>query len=150
MADADGATEPLEGALLPLLRGDYEGEANLGGRPRLYETPEQFNEGVDAYYRAVMVTPGEPLTLTGLCLHMGFSGRQAMFGYAAYEGFENAVARARSLIEYGYEKCVLNDRNGAAARLLACIGGDEFWRDTRKLEVEGIIGSHEDRLAHTK
>ncbi len=150
MAEPNGAEEPLEGDLLPLLRGDYEGEANLGGRPRLYETPEQFNEAVDAYYRAVMVRPDEPLTLTGRCLHMGFSGRAAMFRYAAYEGFQHAVARARTLIEYGYEKCVLNDRNAAAARLLACIGGDEFWRDTRKLEVEGIIGSHEDRLSHLR
>ena len=150
MAEPNGAEEPLEGELLPLLRGDYEGEADLGGRPRLYETPEQFNDAVDAYYRAVMVTPDEPLTLTGLCLHMGFSGRQAMFRYAAYEGFQNAVARARSLIEYGYEKCVLNDRNAAAARLLACIGGDDFWNVTHKVEIPGLPGTHEDRLAHLR
>jgi hypothetical protein len=150
MADADGATEPLEGALLPLLRGDYEGEANLGGRPRLYETPEQFNEAVNLYYQACLSNDEEPMTLTGLCLHMGFSGRAAMFRYGAYEGFQNAVTRARTLIEYSYEKEVLGNKNNAAARLLACIGGDDFWNITHKIDIPGLPGTHEDRLAHLK
>ncbi len=148
MAEAEAEKEPLEGELLPLLRGDYEGE-NLGGRPRLYELPEQFNEAVDAFYQACMER-GEPLTLTGLCLFMGFSGRNALFRYATYEGFLNAVTRARTLIEYGYEKNVLQTKNAAAARLLACIGGDEFWNPVTKVEVPGLPGTHEDRLAHLR
>lgn len=149
MADPNEAQEPLEGVLLPLLRGDYEGEANLGGRPRLYETPEQFNEAVDCYYQACL-SRLEPMTLTGLCLHMGFSGRNAMFRYASYEGFLNAVTRARTLIEYSYEKEVLTNKNSAAARLLACIGGDDFWNITHRVEIPGLPGTHEDRLAHLK
>jgi hypothetical protein len=149
MAEPNGAEEPLEGELLPLLRGDYEGEAGPSGRPRLYETPEQFNEAVDFYYRSC-IERGEPLTLTGMCLHMGFSGRNALFRYAAYEGFLNAVTRARTLVEYGYEKAVLLDKNNAAARLLVCIGGDDFWNVTHKVEIPGLPGTHEDRLQHLK
>jgi hypothetical protein len=149
MAEPNGAREPLEGTLLPLLRGDYEGEAGPSGRPRLYETPEQFNEAVDFYYTAC-ISHEEPMTLTGMCLSMGFSGRNAMFRYAAYEGFLNAVTRARTLIEYSYEKEVLTNKNNAAARLLACIGGDDFWNITHKIEIPGLPGTHEDRLAHLK
>ena len=148
MAETEAEKEPLEGELIPLLRGDYEGDADLGGRPRLYDTPEQFNESVDAYYQAC-IQHREPLTLTGMCLHMGFSGRAAMFRYATYEGFQHAVTRARSLIEYGYEKTVLLDKNNAAARLLTCIGGDDFWNPATKIEVPGL-GSHEDRLEHLR
>lgn len=149
-ADTAGEQDPLEGELLPLLRGDFEGyEENLGGRPRLYDSPAQFDEAVDAYYQKVMVTAGEPLTLTGMCLFMGFSGRDAMFRYATYEGFLHSVTRARTLIEYGYEKTVLMDKNNAAARLMTCIGGDDFWNPAQKVEVEGV-GSHEDRLEHLR
>jgi hypothetical protein len=150
MAEPNGAEEPLEGELLPLLRGDYEGEADLGGRPRLYETPEQFNDAVNAYYIACRENPNEPMTLTGLCLYMGFAGRDAMFRYAAYEGFRDAVTRARTLIEYSYEKQVLLFKNSAAARLLACIGGDDFWNVTHTVEIPGLPGTHEDRLAHLR
>lgn len=146
MAEAEGAQEPLEGELIPMLR-DFEGE-NLGGRPRLYETPEQFSEAVNAYYEACQ-SHREPLTLTGLCLHMGFSGRQALFNYASYDGFLDAVTRARTLIEYGYEKAVITDKNNAAARLLTCIGGDDFWNPATKIDVDHM-GSHEDRLEHLR
>lgn len=145
--DTEAPEGALEGELLPL-RDDFEGHDNLGGRPRLYDSPEQFNEAVNAYYQRCM-EHNEPLTLTGLCLFMGFSGRQALFNYATYEGFLDAVTRARSLIEYGYEKTVLLDKNNAAARLLTCIGGDDFWNPATKIDVPGL-GAHEDRLEHLR
>ncbi len=140
--------EPIEGELIPLLRDDYEGAEETPGRPRLYDSPEKFNEAVGAYYMACQAHR-EPLTLTGLCLFMGFSGRDALFRYATYEGFLHAVTRARTLIEYGYEKAVLMDKNAAAARLLTCIGGDDFWNPATKIEVPGL-GTHEDRLEHLR
>ncbi len=146
MANTDEAQEPLEGEIVPMIR-DFEG-ADLGGRPRLYESPEQFNEAVDTYYQAC-ISHREPLTLTGMCLHMGFSGRQALFNYATYEGFLDAVTRARTLVEYGYEKVVIMDKNNAAARLLSCIGGDDFWNPATKIDVDHL-GSHEDRLEHLR
>jgi hypothetical protein len=149
MADeAEAEKEPLEGELIPLLRGDYEGTDDLGGRPRLYDSPEQFSEAVNHYYQDCQKFR-EPLTLTGMCLHMGFSGRDAMFRYATYEGFLHAVTRARTLVEYGYEKAVLVDKNNAAARLITCIAGSDFWNPATKIEVPGL-GSHEDRLEHLR
>lgn len=148
MADEAEAQEPLEGEFLPVLRNDYEGdEPNLGGRPRLYTSSDQFNEAVDAYYQAVQQIPNEPLTITGLCLFMGFSGRRAMFKYASYDGFGHAVARARTMIEYGYEKAVIVDKNNAAGRLLSSIAGDDFWKQTDTLEVKQ---SHETWLERLK
>ena len=114
----------------------------------MYDSPEAFSEGVNRYYQDCQRFR-EPLTLTGMCLHMGFSGRDAMFRYATYDGFLHAVTRARTLVEYGYEKAVLMDKNNAAARLITCIAGSDFWNPAQKIEVPGL-GSHEDRLEHLR
>ena len=138
-------SEPQEGVLI--LREDYEQTENLGGRPRMYETPAQFDEAVNAYYETVMQTPGEPLTLSGLVLHMGFSGFQAFDNYASYDGFLESVTRAKTLIKYGYEKNVMLYKNSAAARILAAM--DDRFNPAQKIDA-GSHGSHEDRLAHLK
>jgi hypothetical protein len=137
--------QPLEGELITL-RDDYESPG--AGRPRMYDNPAQFDEAVHAYYAMVVITPGEPLTLTGMCLFMGFSGRQAFENYASYPEFLDSVTRAKTLIQYGYEKTVLLTKNTAAARLLGAM--DEYWNPTTKVQGIGDGGTHEDRLAHLR
>ena len=137
---------PLEGELLPLIRDDYEGE-NLGGRPRMYETPRQFDDAVNLYYEAVKATPGEPITLYGLILSMGFTDYISFNRYSSYEGFSQSVSRARSLVKYGYERAVLADKNSAAARVLSAMDPDNF---NPALRVENPEESHEARLARLR
>lgn len=79
-------------------------EINLGGRPRHYSTPKEFDDRVDEYYSFCKTNPLEPLTWTGLALFMGFSCRASIDEYLKYDGFSYSVKRAKSLIEYGYEK----------------------------------------------
>lgn len=81
--------------------------------------------------------------MSGLSLFMGFSSRQTLFNYANYDGFLDAVTRARTLIAYGYEKIILLDKNAPAARLLASIDG--YWNPATKLE--GVGDTTTDRLA---
>ena len=146
MADGDGGNaEPLEGTLI--LADEYEGEENLGGRPRHYETPEAFNAAVDAALQDHLAMQ-RPLTLTRLILHMGFASRQTMENYAGYEGFGDCVARAKTIVQVFYEDAVLMDKNGAAGRILGAM--DTHFNPAIKVEKKDGILPHEDRLAHLR
>ena len=89
------------------------GLINYGGRPRKYDSPEEFDIKVDEYYRHCRAT-GEPITWTGLALYLGFSSRQSIDEYLNYDGFSDSVKRAKTLVEYGYEKLLHRGSNAAA------------------------------------
>lgn len=89
------------------------GLINLGGRPRHYDNPSDFDARVDEFYQHC-ITTGEPITWTGLALFMGFACRAAIDEYAKYDGFSYSVKRAKSLVEYGYEKLLHKGSNAAA------------------------------------
>jgi len=57
---------------------------------------------------------GEPITWTGLALYVGFSSRQLIDEYLNYDGFSDSVKRAKTLVEYGYEKLLHRVSNAAA------------------------------------
>jgi len=109
--------------------GDIGLIANTGGRPRKYDSPEEFDEMVDNYYRHCRAT-GEPITWTGLALYLGFSSRQSIDEYKKYDGFSDSVKRAKSLVEYGYEK-LLHRGSNAAAPIFAL--KNFGWRDNLTL-----------------
>lgn len=73
------------------------------GRPRLYDSPEEFDAKVKEY-QAYCEVKEEPITWTGLALYLGFSSRQSIDEYQKYAGFSDSVKRAKSLVEYSYEK----------------------------------------------
>ncbi len=141
---------PIEGDYLPLLdKGrPYEGE-DLGGRPRLYETPEEFDTRVEEYYNYCKGNPLEPMTITGLTLFMGFCSVQTLYNYQTYEGFLEPVSRARTLISYGYEKRLHGPNNAGAKFALSCIDKGAFWRPDVSPDGDGVI-AHEDRLEHLR
>lgn len=78
-------------------------DANPVGRPRIYDTPQEFDDKVDQYYQHCKATE-EPITWTGLALYLGFSSRQSIDEYMKYDGFSDSVKRAKTLVEYAYEK----------------------------------------------
>lgn len=143
MADEGG--KPLEGDII--LASEYEGENNLGGRPRLYDSPEQFDEAVDHALKS-HVEAGRPLTLTRLCLAMGFSGRRALDNYLSYPEFVHSVTRAKTIVQVFYEDSVLLDKNNAAAKILGAM--DTHFNPATKIEGIGESERHEDRLEHLR
>ncbi len=145
MSESEAA--PIEGEYLPMA-SNYESD-NLGGRPRLYDNPAQFDESVDAYWAFCKSNPGEPLTITGLCLFMGFSSVKTLANYATYEGFLPSVERAKLIISWGYEKRLSGANSAGAKFALSCIDGGAFWNDRKTVEVTGPE-RHEDRLARLK
>ncbi len=163
MAEQSGAEEPLDGDFLPF-RPDPEQSAKdrtLGGRPRLYDSPEQFDEAVEAYYMWCKGDRGtdkegnprpkgqpEPMTITGLTLFMGFASVQSLYNYETYPEFLESVQRARTLISYGYELKLHGPNNAGAKFALRCIDGGAYWRDQAADEPAG--NQPEDRLAHLR
>ncbi len=110
--------------------------SKLGGRPRLYDTPEEFDARVDEYYQHCKATD-EPILWTGLALFMGFSGRAAIDEYLQYEGFSNSVKRAKGMVEYAYEKRLSTGTNAAAPIFALKNFG---WKDTQTLNHGGRVG----------
>lgn len=79
--------------------------ANPIGRPRIFKSPEDFDNLVDSYVSMCKgAEPKEPITLTGLCLALGFCSKGTLFEYQNYPEFSESVKRARLLVENEYEK----------------------------------------------
>lgn len=108
------------------------------GRPRKYETPELLDAAVDAYFNHCSNPENaEPITWTGMCLFLGFYGRAELDNYLEYEGFSNSVKRAKSLVEFAYEKrLVLSDKPTGPIFALKNFG----WKDTHQTEISGPNG----------
>jgi len=104
-------------------------EVNPVGRPRLYETPKDFDAKVNDYYHHCKEMD-EPITWTGLALFLGFSSRQSIDEYQKYEGFSDSVKRAKLLIEWAYEKRVLGNNAAGPIFVLKNMG----WSDKQEID----------------
>ena len=110
--------------------------ANPVGRPRKYDTPEEFDEKVYEY-QAHCRSEGEPVTWTGLALFLGFSSRQSIDEYLKYDGFSDSVKRAKTFVEYEYEKRLCGDKPTGAIFALKNFG----WADKTELAHTSPDGS---------
>ena len=104
---------------------------DVGGRPRIVESPERFDELVDEYV-AKCEEREEPVTFTGMALHLGFSSRRSLYDYESYEGFSHSVKRAQALVEREYEKRLSGNSPTGAIFALKNHG----WRDRQELAGE--------------
>ena len=75
---------------------DFKAWGKLGGRPRAFESPEEFtdNNGDPIYITEFF----EPPSITGLCLYLKIS-RETWSDYAKKPGFSDTATHARMLIE---------------------------------------------------
>lgn len=109
-------------------------EPNLGGRPRKYNTPAEFDAKVDEYFE----NPEGPITWTGLALHLGFCSRSAIDEYAEYEGFSYSVKRAKLMVEHSYEKRLANSDLSPSGTIFALKNFN--WTDKTQTELTGANG----------
>ncbi len=96
---------------------DFKAWGKLGGRPRAFESPEEFTEAVSKYFGSITTTKPheqgrvdnngdpiyiteffEPPSITGLCLYLKIS-RETWSDYAKKPGFSDTATHARMLIE---------------------------------------------------
>ena len=95
-------------------------EANLGGRPPIYEATDEnyikvkdlcdsFFDYIKGEYKELKKTDpndddeelryqcirrSEPPTVTGLTLHLGFESKNTLYEYAKKDGFSDSIKRA--------------------------------------------------------
>lgn len=105
------------------------------GRHKTIESPERMDELVRDY-QAQCVADEQPLTLTGMILHLGLSSRQSLDEYNNYEGFSDSVKRAKLLIESEYEKRLSGHNATGSIFALKNFG----WRDKQDHELTGANG----------
>lgn len=105
---------------MPAPAGNQFAIGNNGGRPRHYQTAEEYIATGKEYFTWIKGEKGteigadgkmkewdrepEPATITGLVLYMGFESRSSFADYAKHEEFSYAVKALRTWIEHEYEK----------------------------------------------
>lgn len=130
-------------------------ENNKGGRPPFYNTAEEMQEKIDAYfeeckgrtltddegnimtdkYGCPIVVDARPLTITGLALALGFNSRQALLNYQIKDEFHDTILRAKAKVEcYAEER--LFDKDGANGAKFSLANNFDGWKEKQQIEAE--------------
>ena len=114
------------------------------GRPAKYNTPEELQSKIEDYFKSgynlkrVIIGRGNNkqavelpiLTITGLCLFLGFCSRQSFYDLEKDKKFSYTIKKARTRIEQEYEE-QLHVGNSGAIFALKNFG----WKDTPAIQV---------------
>jgi len=85
------------------------------GRPPLFDSPKELLSRITEYFDLIEEPESlEPLTITGLCLFLGFESRQSFYDYEKKEEYTYIIKRARLVIESAYER-LLNSKTPTGA-----------------------------------
>jgi hypothetical protein len=110
-----------------------ETEIDLGGRPPKYETPEELEVAIDEY---IAKTPAASITLTGLCMHLGFASRQSLHDYKKRPGFSYPILKGLLAVENSYEISLRTIAAPGSIFALKNMG----WTDKTQTELTGKDG----------
>lgn len=115
------------------------------GRPPVFESAEDMQKMIDEYFNHIKgeekeidgnkqwVRYPEPITITGICLYLGFESRQSFYDYEKNPKFSYTVKRARMMIENSYEQKLSNQNVAGSIFALKNLG----WEDRQKTEHSG-------------
>ena len=107
-------------------KGNKYALGNEGGRPPIYESPEQLKEWVNKYF-LYCTEEHEKATITGLTLYLGFSSRSSLDNYAdKSEEYLHIIKRAKLCVENSYEL------NGGTIDIFAL--KNMGWKDTQEIK----------------
>lgn len=126
---------------------DQAQRPTFGGRPPVFESPEEMQEMISAYfnggmrYRKIVTGSGDNrrvewipvVTITGLCLYLGFDSRQSFYDYEKKPEFSYTIKKARMFIESEYEEILATTGNAGAIFALKNFG----WKDRSEIEMSG-------------
>jgi hypothetical protein len=124
-------------------KGNKYALGNTGGRPRIYDKPEDLAKAIDAYFEYIkgekkgneVTREPEPATITGLALYLGFASRQSLLDYVKEEEFSFAIKRGKLRIEHEYEKRL--HQNNPTGAIFGLKNMD--WNDKQELEHSGSV-----------
>ena len=127
-------------------KGNNYALGNKGGRPAKYKKPADLDKKINQYFESCYekIRSGKtinkilrrPLSITGLCLYLGFSGKDSFYDYEKRQEFSNCIKRARLAIENFYEERLSSTTPTGSIFALKNFG----WRDTHEHEVMGKDG----------
>lgn len=130
-------------------------EENKVGRPPFYNTKEEMQEKIDAYFEECkgrylkdadgqpvrdkygypVIIDARPLTITGLALALGFNSRQALLNYQAKDEFHDTILRAKAKVEcYAEER--LFDKDGANGAKFSLANNFDGWKEKQQIEAD--------------
>lgn len=131
------------------------------GRPPKFESAEQMQELIDAYFKEcdgkplldengtpmrnkygkIIKDDRRPYTITGLALALGFNSRQALLNYEGKEEFNDTIRRAKARVErYAEER--LYDKDGANGAKFSLTNNFKGWSE--KQQIEGSINTKQE------
>lgn len=134
-------------------------EKNLGGAPQLYKEPKDLEDKVNEYFeyvkgefqysassddegnpvdKKVYIREPEHVTITGLCLYLGFESRQSFYDYEKRSGFSYIIKRARLMVENKYESSAL-DAKVPTFQIFAL--KNMGWSDKQEIDHQSTDGS---------
>ena len=103
---------------------------NNGGRPAVYETPDEMAIEIEAYF-SHCADNHQPMTVTGLALYLGFESKQSLYDYQERNEFSYLIRKARTIVENGYEKALHSNTVTGAIFALKNMG----WKDRQDIDV---------------
>lgn len=110
-----------------------EATPDLGGRPPRFENPEQMEAAIDEY---IANTPPINVTLTGLCMWLGFVSKQSLYDYKKKPGFTYPVLKGLMAVENSYELTLRSQSAPGSIFALKNMG----WKDRTETEISGKDG----------
>jgi hypothetical protein len=110
-------------------------ERDLGGRPRIIETPGEFDRRVDAYVEEFKEN-NEPILFIAMILKIGLNCKQSFYDYASIPEFSYSVKRAKAIIEAAYEERMVTNPGMQSGNIFAL--KNFGWRDKEPSELENL------------
>lgn len=135
------------------------------GRPAMFQTPEEMQVQIDAYFASCMPTflridgnvvpdkNGNPIveynppTITGLALYLGFEDRQSLYDYASKKEFSCTVKKAIARMENYAERELFNNPKPTGAIFWLKNHGWKAEEDTKadvKTTVRFVVSDDEE------
>ena len=118
-----------------------ESKVRSVGCPPIYNDAESLRSAVDKYFSSPptrkvsyqgQTTEIPCITITGLCVSLGFASRQSFYDYEKNEEFSYIIKRARLFIESDYEALLQNGQCTGAIFALKNMG----WSDRQDITVD--------------
>lgn len=103
------------------------------GRPLKFETPEELQAAVDAYFESL--AEGEPPTVSGLAYHLDVDTK-TIRNYEGREEFFPTVKRAKQRIEMHLERCLYGN---SVTGLIFNLKNNFGWKDKTEQDVNANI-----------
>ncbi len=99
------------------------------GRPPKYDTPQEMQEAIDAYFDGLN---GDLPTVTGLAYALGFETREGLLYYEHEKpDFISTVKRAKLRIQVALDSELVR-RNGTVTGLIFNLKNNFGWKDAQE------------------